>query len=84
MRPVERIKSTSDNLSGVTIAPGPPSSTIEDGPQIQTPFREGMTWEGVSIYNGNQHNVQGGERVTVEELIERATGGRENRDSLGF
>ncbi len=34
-----------------------------------------MTWEGVGIYNGKQHNVQGGGRVTVEELIQRATGG---------
>ncbi len=34
-----------------------------------------MTWEGVGIYNGKQHNVQGGERVTVEDLIQRATGG---------
>ncbi|MEE8510268.1 MAG: hypothetical protein V3S57_04420, partial [candidate division NC10 bacterium] len=34
-----------------------------------------MTWEGVTVYNGYEHNVQGGGRVTVEELIQRATGG---------
>ena len=42
-----------------------------------------MTWEGVSVYNDSQHNVQGGGRVTVEELIERATGGLKlNRKSI--
>ncbi len=58
----EGIKSTRDNLSGATIARG----IIDGGPQIQTPFLERMTWEGVSVYNDSQHNVQGGGRVTVE------------------